>query len=185
MPPATPPRALQDAASALGMPATLSSNVGATLLVLDISGCVMLRSIDVVLSCVQLRCLWMPGCVSVLDLSPLGGCSETLEELWMAGNGRVRSLAPLKVCTKLRKLDLRGCRSALLNQVEGLQVACSQLAAPSSVELEGLVHELQPSIPPGMQARAARVLAKLLGPELAADVRGEAARALGDWLSQS
>ncbi|KAG1664075.1 hypothetical protein FOA52_011432 [Chlamydomonas sp. UWO 241] len=28
----------------------------------------------------------MPSCVSVSDLSPLGACSDTLEELWMAGN---------------------------------------------------------------------------------------------------
>jgi hypothetical protein len=60
---------------------TLSSAVAAKLRVLDVSGCGNLRSIDVVRSCVKLRCLWMPGCFSVSDLSPLAACSETLEEL--------------------------------------------------------------------------------------------------------
>jgi hypothetical protein len=110
--------------------------------VLDLSGCVDLRSIAVVRSCVQLRCLWVPGCVSVADLTPLGACSETLEELWMAGDAQVRSLAPLKACPRLRKLDLRGCLPALIAQVRDLQLSCTRLAAPPSVELEGLVHDL-------------------------------------------
>ncbi|KAG1653692.1 hypothetical protein FOA52_006415 [Chlamydomonas sp. UWO 241] len=140
---------------------TLSSGVAATLRVIDLSGCIDLRSIELVRSCAQLRSLWMPGCVSVLDLSPLGACSETLEELWMAGDVRVRSLAPLAACAKLRKLDLPDC-DELHDLVEGLQLRCSQLAAPSTVELEGLVHELQHSLPADMQARAAHALASMI-----------------------
>jgi hypothetical protein len=136
---------------------TLSSAVAAKLRVLDISGCRYLRSIDAVRSCVQLRCLWMPGCGNVSDLSPLAACSETLEELWMAGSS-VRSLAPLKACTRLRKLDLFGCNSELRDQVADLRLACTQLADPASVMIEGLVHGLQPSIPPGMQQVAANDL---------------------------
>jgi hypothetical protein len=94
----------------------------------------------------------------VSDLSALAACSETLEELWMAGCTSVMSVAPLKACTRLRKLDLSGCDSELRNQVQDLRLACSQMADPASVELEGLVHELQPSIPPGMQADAANAL---------------------------
>ncbi|KAG1680376.1 hypothetical protein FOA52_015467 [Chlamydomonas sp. UWO 241] len=45
-----------------------SSNVAATLRVIDISGCACLRSIDAVRSCVRLRCLWMPHCLNVSDL---------------------------------------------------------------------------------------------------------------------
>ncbi|KAG1673678.1 hypothetical protein FOA52_010546 [Chlamydomonas sp. UWO 241] len=75
------------------MPA-FSSSVSATLQVVDISGCA-LGSIDFVRSCVQLRCLWMPGCHSVSDLSPLGACSETLEELWLAHSGVAGALRNL------------------------------------------------------------------------------------------
>jgi hypothetical protein len=90
------------------------------------------------------------------DLSPLAACSGTLEELWMAGNPQIRSLDALKACTRLCKLDLRGCHPALNSQVEGLQLlACSQLADPQSVELQGLVHELQPNMPTIMQDDAA------------------------------
>ncbi|KAG1678181.1 hypothetical protein FOA52_016118 [Chlamydomonas sp. UWO 241] len=143
-------------------PATLSSTVAATLTVIDLSGCINLRSIAVVRNCAQLRCLWMSRCMSVPDLSPLGACSETLEQLWMAGDGQVRSLAPLKACLKLRKLDLRGCLSALNAQVQDLQLLCTQLAAPSCVELEGLVHDPQPSLPPSMQAGAALALGMMI-----------------------
>ncbi|KAG1679527.1 hypothetical protein FOA52_011128 [Chlamydomonas sp. UWO 241] len=135
-----------------------SSSVAATLGVVDISSCRRLRSIDFVRSCVQLRCLWMPWCCSVSDLSPLGTCSETLEELWMAFPPNITSLAPLAACTKLRKLDLRGCSSVLTNQVEGLQLACPQLAAPKSVEFEGLVHELLPNMPADSHWAAADAL---------------------------
>jgi hypothetical protein len=139
-----------------------SSCVATTLRVIDITGCESLRSIDFVRSCVQLRCLWMPLCCSVSDLSPLGSlCSETLEELWMAYSLGVVSLAyslgvvSLAACTRLRKLDLRGCSSADLNQVEGLKLTCTKLADPRSVELDGLAHELQTNMPPNMQRQAA------------------------------
>jgi hypothetical protein len=82
----------------------LSSTASATLQVLDVSGCQGLRSIDVVRSCVQLRCLWMPCRLTVSDLSPLAACSETLEELWMAENYDIHSLAPLKACTRRTRL---------------------------------------------------------------------------------
>ncbi|KAG1657786.1 hypothetical protein FOA52_012864 [Chlamydomonas sp. UWO 241] len=109
---------------------TISSNLGATLRVHDVSGCFDLGFIEVLRSCVELRCLCMPFCVSVSDLSPLAACSETLEELWMA-RSVVMSLAPLKACTRLRKLDLRGCHSdELYDQVEDLRLTCTQLAAP-------------------------------------------------------
>jgi HEAT repeat protein len=138
---------------------TLSSAVAAKLRVLDISGCDELRSIDVVRSCVQLRCLWMPCCGNVSDLSPLAACSETLEELWMADNGRsVKSLAPLKACTRLRKLDLSDCHDELRDQVADLRLACTQLADLASVEVEGLVHDLQPNMSPDMLTNAADVL---------------------------
>ncbi|KAG1675855.1 hypothetical protein FOA52_001512 [Chlamydomonas sp. UWO 241] len=130
---------------------TLGSSVAATLRVIDLSGCINLGSIDVVRSCAQLRCLWMPGCVCVSDLSPLGACSETLEELWMSRNLALRSLAPLQACLP-----------ALNAQVPDLQLSCTQLAAPSSVEVEGLVHDLQTSLLIGMQAYAAQVLAHML-----------------------
>ncbi|KAG1676481.1 hypothetical protein FOA52_002301 [Chlamydomonas sp. UWO 241] len=139
----------------------LSSSVAATLQVIDLSGCINLHSIELVRSCAKLRCLWMPGCVSVSDLSPLGACSETLEELWMAGDDEVRSLAPLAACTKLRKLDLSGCLPEIYAQVEGLRATCTQLAVPSSVELEGLVHELQHSFPPDIQEGAVRAVVRI------------------------
>jgi hypothetical protein len=154
------PRADAGVARPWDMPATLSSSVAAKLRVLDLSGCVDLRSIDIVRCCAQLRCLWMPGCLSVSDLLSLGVCSETLEELWMAGDDQVRSLDPLKACPRLRKLDLRGCLPALKAQVQDLQLSCPHLlAAPPSVEIEGLVHDLQPSIPPDMQEGAASAVA--------------------------
>jgi vacuolar protein 8 len=46
----------------------------------------------------------------------------------------------------------------LYDQVQDLRLACTQLADPASVELEGLVHDLQPGIPPGMQDNAATAL---------------------------
>ncbi|KAG1670666.1 hypothetical protein FOA52_010941 [Chlamydomonas sp. UWO 241] len=147
----------------------------------------------------------MPGCINVSDLSLLAACSETLEELWMADSG-VRSLAPLKACTKLCKLDLRDCHYELYDQAEDPQLTCTQLAAPSSVELAGLVHTLQPNMPPDMQKDAAEVLAymiddedveaaleardaitaagailaqvQLLGPDCSTDVQAAAARVL-------
>ncbi|KAG1677658.1 hypothetical protein FOA52_010441 [Chlamydomonas sp. UWO 241] len=190
-------------AGASGMPA-LSSSVAATLRVIDISGCAGLCSIDFVCSCAQLRCLWMPGCVGVFDLSPLSACSETLEELRLARSCGAVSLAPLRACTRLRKLDFCGCSVQLHDQVEDLRQACTQLAPLSSVRLEGLVHEMQPSIPPNMQARAACALAdmsyeggpevqdaiaavcaipdlvKLLGPESSTDIQAAAADVLFD-----
>jgi hypothetical protein len=135
----------------------LSSDVAAKLQVLDISCCLRLHSIDFVRSCVQLRCLWMPF-LTLSDLSPLAACSETLEELWMADNEQIDSLAPLKACTRLRKLDLHGCEVVLYDQVQDLRLACTQLADPASVEIEGLVHELQPRVPTYMQASAANAL---------------------------
>ncbi|KAG1655906.1 hypothetical protein FOA52_009848 [Chlamydomonas sp. UWO 241] len=149
----------------LDMP-TLGSSVAATLRVIDISDCWHLTSIGFVRSCVQLRCLWMPGCFSVTDLSPLAACSETLEELWMAVNGQVVSLEPLKACNKLRKLDLRECDfdAALYDQVKDLQLACTQ----TSVELEGLVHDLQLNMLDVVQASAARTLACMTNEGLAA-----------------
>ncbi|KAG1660175.1 hypothetical protein FOA52_005275 [Chlamydomonas sp. UWO 241] len=193
-------------ADALVMSA-FSNSVAATLRAIDISGCARFRSIDFIRSCAQLRCLWMPGCVNVSDLSALSACSETLEELWMARSRGALSLTPLKACTRLRKLDLRDCRSALRNQVEGLQQTCKQLATLQSVEIEGLVHELQPNILPDRQTAATAALAKmvhsnadrykvqdaiaaagaipalvhlLLEPESLADVLREAAGALAD-----
>ncbi|KAG1675160.1 hypothetical protein FOA52_003383 [Chlamydomonas sp. UWO 241] len=143
------------------MPA-LSSGVASTLQVIDISGCARLRSIDFVRNCAQLKCLWMPGCAGVSDLSPLSAYSETLEELWLARNAGIRSLSPLKACPRLRKLDLRGCLPALNAQVQDLRLSCTQLAAPLSVEIVGLVHELQPSIPHDMQEGAADALARMM-----------------------
>jgi hypothetical protein len=130
----------------------LSSTVAATLRVVDFTCCSGMTSIDAVRSCVQLRVMWMPY-VGVSDLSLLAACSETLEELWMSGNEQIDSLVPLKACTRLAKLDLFGCN--LDGQVEDLRQACPQLADPSTAEVEGLVHELQPGIPPHNQAWAA------------------------------
>ncbi|KAG1657004.1 hypothetical protein FOA52_012005 [Chlamydomonas sp. UWO 241] len=146
-------------ASAWGL-LELSSTVAATLQVLDISCCVGITSIDAVRSCVQLRCLRMAGGVGVSDLSPLAACSQ-LEEVWMAGHLQVASLAPLKACPKLRKLDLRDGGSLLQGQVGDLQLACDQLAHPSSVVLEGLVHELQPRVSPCVQVVASRTLDRM------------------------
>jgi hypothetical protein len=66
----------------------------------------------------------------------------------MAGCVRLWNLAPLKACTRLRKLDLRGCSSDLSSQVEYLKLGYLYPASdPGVSELEGLVHELQPRIP--------------------------------------
>jgi hypothetical protein len=127
--------------------------VAAKLRVLDVSDCWNLSNINIVRNCVQLRCLWMPGCHRVYSLSPLAARGETLEELWMASV--VVSLSPLKACTRLRKLDLHGCGPVLHDQVEDLRLICTHLADPASVELEGLVHELQPNMPPEAQEEAA------------------------------
>ncbi|KAG1652763.1 hypothetical protein FOA52_005957 [Chlamydomonas sp. UWO 241] len=139
------------------MPA-FSSSVAATLRVSDVSDCFNLGSIDFVCSCVQLTCLWMPGCESVPDLLPLAACSETFEQQWMAGIDSIVNLAPLKACIRLRKLDLRGCKFDPA-QLEDLRLACTQPADPASVQLEGLVHDLQPNLLPIVQAKAARTLA--------------------------
>jgi hypothetical protein len=133
-----------------------SRHAAATLRTLDVSWCSGLDSIAALSDCAQLRCLRMRGCIGVADLSPLGACSQ-LEELWMAGNAHVTSLEPLMACPRLRKLDLSDCNPVLDGQVEDLQRACLLLAHPSSVVLDGLVHELQPT-PPGGQAFAARAL---------------------------
>ncbi|KAG1680185.1 hypothetical protein FOA52_000298 [Chlamydomonas sp. UWO 241] len=178
---------------------TLSGNLGATLRTLDVGGCGALCSIDAVRSCVKLVCLRMP-CVNVADLKPLTACSETLGELWLAGSGAVTNLAPLKACLSLRKLDLRGCNPELHSQVDDLQLTCTQLANPASVELEGLVHELQPNMKPDIRTAALEELAdiaeegrplqefvsagaipavvRLLGPESTADMQSAAANVL-------
>jgi hypothetical protein len=118
----------------------------------------------------------------VSDLSPLGACSETLEELWMARTHGVVSLAPLAACTRLRKLDLRDCRHVLLNQVEGLQL--THLADTQSVKFEGLVHELLPNMPHGMQWEAAYALRNLAAQNTAAVTAAGAIPAL-EWLQES
>jgi hypothetical protein len=102
----------------------------------------------------------MPDCLFVTDLSPLAACSQ-LEELWMAGVGQVASLAPLKACPRLRKLDLRDCRSVPRDQVADLQLSCTHLLDPSTVEIEGTVLELRLNMPPNVQANAARALVRL------------------------
>ncbi|KAG1663338.1 hypothetical protein FOA52_004100 [Chlamydomonas sp. UWO 241] len=157
------PRGDADEACPWDMPAALSSTVAATLRLTDLSGCIDLRSIEFLRCCAaaQLRCLRMPGCMHVSDLAPLGAC-ESLEELWMADDVRVRSLEPLKACRGLRQLDLRACLPALSAQVQDLQLSCTELADPSSVALKGLVHGLQPSIPPDMQLDAAFNLAMMI-----------------------
>jgi hypothetical protein len=137
----------------------LSSGLAASLQVIDVSYC-RLNSINALRSCVRLTCLRIPG-VGVGDLSPLGACSE-LEELWIAWHSQVTSLAPLKACPRLCKLDLRGCRSTLQDQVADLQrVACTQLADPKTVEIEGVVLDLQPGMPLWVQQAAARELGSL------------------------
>ncbi|KAG1674399.1 hypothetical protein FOA52_012926 [Chlamydomonas sp. UWO 241] len=178
-----------------------SSTVGATLQVVDFSCCLGLTSIDAVRSCAQLAVLWIPGCLRVSDLSPLAACGETLEELWMADNEQISSLVPLKACTRLAKLDIRG-HFYEHDEVEDLRQACPRLADPSTVEVEGLVHELQPGIPPQRQefvvneldeiinrggidylhniaaAGAIPRLVQLLGPHSTATVQRAAASAL-------
>jgi HEAT repeat protein len=138
-----------------------SSGVSATLEVIDVSGCLYLRSIDFVRSCVKLRGLRMAA-AGVEDLSPVAACSETLEELWMARTDTVKSLVPLKACIGLRKLDVRDCAPSLRNQVADLQ-ACTCLADPTSVcvIIEGLVHELQPNMPPQLQMESGDALRRL------------------------
>ncbi|KAG1661155.1 hypothetical protein FOA52_002530 [Chlamydomonas sp. UWO 241] len=159
---------VRERAPLLGLPVTpvpawglleFSTNLAATLQVIDVSFCASLTSIDALRSCAHMRCLRMAGGTRVPSLSPLAVCIQ-LEELWLAGNNlRITTLAPLKACPKLCKLDLRGCRRVLRDQVEDPQrVSCLQLAHPASVELEGLAHQLQPSMPPGVQAGAARAL---------------------------
>jgi hypothetical protein len=135
----------------------LGSRVAATIEEIDVSYCAHLDSICAVSDCVKLRCLRMPG-VGVVDLSPLAACSETLEELWMADAHKDTSLVPLKACIGLRKLDVRDCAPSLHNQVADLQLA---LADPASVTIEGLVHELQPNIPPDVTMEAADALREL------------------------
>jgi hypothetical protein len=119
------------------------------------------------------------------------------------GHCPARTLAPLKACKRLAKLDIRGGWFVLHEEFEDLHLVCNQLADPQSVELEGRVHDMHPSIPPDMQWRAARHLAtmsqeggfevqtaiadagaipklvQLLGPEFSADVQRESADALG------
>ncbi|KAG1672441.1 hypothetical protein FOA52_013227 [Chlamydomonas sp. UWO 241] len=148
-----------------------SSDLAATLRVVDLSFCFGLRSIDAVRHCDHLRILWIPG-LDASDLSPLAACSEMLEELWMAGCKYVNSLAPLKACIKLCKLDIRGCDFApedvedlQPDEVEELQQTCTQLADPSSVELKGLVHELRPNIPRWHQTAAITVLRDMIDEE--------------------
>jgi hypothetical protein len=46
----------------------------------------------------------------------------------MADNEQIYSLAPLKACTRLLKLDLRGCNCELRDQVADLRLACTQMA---------------------------------------------------------
>jgi hypothetical protein len=141
-----------------------SSDLAATLRVVDFSCCSSLRSIDAVRTCVQLKSLWMPGCVNVSNLSPLAACSETLEELWIAGNAQIPGLAALKALTRLRKLDLRGC-DIEYDEVEDLQQTCTHLADPPSVEVEGLVRELRPDIPRSHQKAAIGVLLAMIADE--------------------
>ncbi|KAG1654775.1 hypothetical protein FOA52_008349 [Chlamydomonas sp. UWO 241] len=68
-----------------------------------------------------------------------------------------------QVDAALRKLDLRDCGSLLQSQVGNLQLSCTELAHPSTVELEGLVDKLQPCMTAFVQAGAARALAKRAG----------------------
>ncbi|KAG1676912.1 hypothetical protein FOA52_014788 [Chlamydomonas sp. UWO 241] len=195
--------------------------LAARLQMIDLSGCVSLSSIDALRSCVKLRCLRMPGCDSVSDLSPLSACSGTLEELnisccsglssigalrsclglehlqaawlgvtdlsplgacskleelFLSSSYYVTSLAPRKACLRLCKLNLRlfNCPSVLRSEVADLQQSCTQLAHPSSYELEGLVHELrdlQPIIFAEVLFTAEQIASKLkeLGARVAAD----------------
>ncbi|KAG1655971.1 hypothetical protein FOA52_009398 [Chlamydomonas sp. UWO 241] len=146
-------QALQPNRRPLALHLALSSNAAATLRVLDVSYCASLNCIDAVRSCSQLKVLRMPG-VCASCLSPLAACSQ-LEEVWMADNAHVTSLVPLKACPKLRKLDLRGCNPVLRAQVADLRLSsCPELADTDLVVLEGLVNELQRSMPPGVQKAA-------------------------------
>jgi hypothetical protein len=134
----------------------LSGAVAARLSVLDVSDCTGLRSIECVRACTRLARVWMPGCASVTDLSPLVACSETLEELWLAGNEQLShaSLAPLAACPRLRKLDLRDCGTVLERQVADMRRGHAQPADPVSVRLEGLVHDLCPTMSVAAQTAA-------------------------------
>jgi hypothetical protein len=137
-----------------------SSNVAATLKVLDIRYCSLIGNIDSVRNCAQLTRIQM-GSTRVSDLTPLASCTH-LEEAWMAGCSEIKSIAPLAACPRLRKLDLSGCLEGLRDQqFVDLKAACTQLEDPSSVELEGLVHDLDPGIPEGPQWEAAEELAAL------------------------
>ncbi|KAG1676123.1 hypothetical protein FOA52_004963 [Chlamydomonas sp. UWO 241] len=120
--------------SAWGLPEP-SISVAASLQVIDMSCCYRLTSIAAVRSYGQLRCLRMPWVLGVSALSPLAACSQ-LEEVWMAGAVQLKSLLPLEACPRLRKLDLRDCGSLLQSQVGNLQLSCTELAHPSTVELE-------------------------------------------------
>jgi hypothetical protein len=63
----------------------------------------------------------------------------------------------------LRKLDVRGCRSVFINQVEGPQLTCPQLEDPQSVRLEGcLMNALLSNMLPSMQERAASDLSEMV-----------------------
>ncbi|KAG1670672.1 hypothetical protein FOA52_010947 [Chlamydomonas sp. UWO 241] len=154
---------------------TLSSNLGATLRVLDVTGCFDLSSIDGARSCVQLRCLWMSS-VGVSDLSPLAACSETLEELWMASSD-VRSLAPLKACTRLRKLDLRACNPELYDQL--LLGPDSEAALHAAWALGNLAFKHPQNQTAITSAGAIPALVELLGPNFWPDVQVRAAWTLG------
>ncbi|KAG1654773.1 hypothetical protein FOA52_008347 [Chlamydomonas sp. UWO 241] len=147
--------------SAWGLPEP-SVSVAASIQVIDISCCYRLTSIAAVRNYGQLRCLRMPWVLGVSALSPLAACSQ-LEEVWMAGVVQLKSLSPLEACPRLRKLDLRDCGSLLQSQVGNLQLSCTELAHPSTVELEGLVDELLPYMTAVVQAGAARALAKRAG----------------------
>jgi HEAT repeat protein len=62
--------------------------------------------------------------------------------------------------------------------VADLRLACTQLADPASVKIEGLVHDLQPSIPPGMQESAAFALCRVSGEGIEAKAAITAAGAI-------
>ncbi|KAG1678302.1 hypothetical protein FOA52_013923 [Chlamydomonas sp. UWO 241] len=135
-----------------------SSNVAATLKVLDIRYCSLFSNIDSVRICAQLTRIQM-DCTNISDLTPLASCTH-LEEVWLAGCYGVRGLAPLMSCPRLRKLDVDACRTEVRNtQFEDLKAACTQLQDPSSMLLEGLVHDLDAGIPNNAQCEAAEALA--------------------------
>ncbi|KAG1673103.1 hypothetical protein FOA52_013173 [Chlamydomonas sp. UWO 241] len=93
---------------------------------------------------------------------PSSSAAATLRVIDVSGCWRLRSIDFVRSCVqlRLRKLDLRDCRSELISQVEGLQrgVAGTQLADPQSVMFEGLVHELLPNMPPDEQVMAVDAL---------------------------